>query len=72
MNKIKLVRTRHRITQADLARSLGWSQSRIANYETGIRKPRLEDARLLVTALSKLGAKTSLDEVFPVAGSSAA
>lgn len=65
MNRIKLVRTRYKITQADLAKSLKWTQSRIANYERGIRKPSLEDSRLLVAALSRLGAQTTLDEVFP-------
>lgn len=65
MNRIKWVRQRQGVTQADLARQLGWSQSRIANYEAGVRSPGLEDARRLVDALNTLGAVTNLDETFP-------
>jgi len=65
MNRIKWVRQRQGVTQADLARQLGWSQSRIANYEAGVRSPGLEDARRLVDALNSLGVSTSLDEAFP-------
>lgn len=66
MNRIREIREGAGITQAELHRRLGWSQARLANYELGIRKPGLEEARKMVAALNALGAKCSLDAAFPV------
>lgn len=40
-----MVRRREQLelSQADVARRIGWSQSRIGNYESGVREPRLDD-----------------------------
>ncbi|MDX5298090.1 MAG: helix-turn-helix domain-containing protein [Gammaproteobacteria bacterium] len=65
MNKIRSIRESASISQAALYRKLGWSQARLANYEHGIRKAGLNEARQIVSALNALGAKCSLDEVFP-------
>ncbi|MNG31507.1 helix-turn-helix transcriptional regulator [Pseudomonas sp. IT-P218] len=65
MNHVRSIREKAGITQAALRRSLGWNQSRLANYESGLRCPGLSEARLIVTALNALGAKCGLDEVFP-------
>jgi putative transcriptional regulator len=65
MNRVRMIREKASITQADLRRSLGWNQSRLANYESGIRCPGLSEARQIVAALNKLGAKCGLDDAFP-------
>jgi putative transcriptional regulator len=71
MNNIASERNKLRITQSVLAGECGWSQSRIANYESGIRAPDLGSCRRLVEALNKLGSDTSLDDLFPPKGKAA-
>lgn len=74
MNFLKSYRNQVGKTQLQLASesNLGTS-SRIANYESGIREPSLEDCRSLVAALASAGAVNdagelvSLDDVFPPA-----
>lgn len=70
MNHVRNIREKAGISQAALRRSLGWNQSRLANYESGLRCPGLSEARLIVSALNALGAKCVLDEAFPPAGDS--
>ena len=67
VNKIKQFRFHAGITQAELAESCGWegSQSRIANYETSLRVPSLNDMRTIVSALNASGCECSIDDVFP-------
>ncbi|HHJ4498262.1 TPA: helix-turn-helix domain-containing protein [Escherichia coli] len=65
MNIIANERKKLGITQSALAGACGWNQSRLANYESGIRTPDLESCRRLVKALNKLGSKTTLDGLFP-------
>jgi|PersoiStandDraft_1058852.scaffolds.fasta_scaffold327283_1 putative transcriptional regulator len=65
MNLIAEFREAAGITQAALHRKLDWKQSRLANYESGSRPLKLEDARKIVRALNELGAKCTLDRVFP-------
>ena len=65
MNRIKSIRKQVGVTQGELAHQLSWGQSRIGNYESGVRVPTLNDSRRVVQALNDLGASTSLDEVFP-------
>lgn len=72
MNNIAQQRKKIGISQAVLAESLGWGQSRIANYELNIRTPGLNDCREIVETLKKLGCKCTLDEVFPPSGNKAA
>lgn len=67
MNHVRSIRKHAGITQAELRRALGWNQSRVANYESGLRRPGLSDARRIVAALNLLGARCSLDDVFPPA-----
>lgn len=50
--RIKMLRERLRLSQADLAEKCGWGyQSRVGNYETGSRKVSVEDAVVLASAL---------------------
>lgn len=72
MNHVRKIREKAGITQADLRRSLGWNQSRLANYEAGLRVPGLTEARLIVDALNTLGAKCGLDDAFPPSKSQSA
>jgi putative transcriptional regulator len=72
MNNIAQQRKKIGVSQAVLATAIGWGQSRIANYELNIRTPGLNDCRVIVEALKKLGCKCSLDEVFPPSDSKAA
>lgn len=65
MNKIAEERQKVGLSQSGLATELGWTTSRIGNYEAGIRKPDLESCRLLVSALNRLGCRTTLDQLFP-------
>lgn len=65
MNKISIVRKDICVTQQQLADVLGWKQSRIGNYESGIRTPDLRSCRQIINALNILGANCSLDSVFP-------
>lgn len=65
MNRIRETREGAEISQASLRRQLGWKQSRLANYESGVRTPGLNEAREIVSALVALGADCNLDQVFP-------
>lgn len=65
MNLIAEKRKEAGISQAGLAQKLGWSQSRIANYETCTRTPSLSASRLIVSALNDMGLDCTLDAVFP-------
>ncbi|EOY4447990.1 MULTISPECIES: helix-turn-helix transcriptional regulator [Proteus] len=65
MNKISTQRKKLGISQAKLAAHLGWGQSRISNYELGIRTPSLCDCRSIVAAFNELGSNCSLDDLFP-------
>ncbi|MBI6135057.1 helix-turn-helix transcriptional regulator [Serratia marcescens] len=65
MNNIANERKKLGITQAALAKVCGWTQSRIANYESGIRVPDLNASRHLVKVFAKLGSKADLDKLFP-------
>jgi putative transcriptional regulator len=67
MNQVRAIRKKAGISQARLRRSLGWTQSRLANYESGFRRPGLTEARQIVSALNLLGAQCELDEAFPPA-----
>lgn len=48
MNNIANERKKLGITQSELAGSCGWNQSRLANYEAGIRAPDLDSCRRLI------------------------
>lgn len=65
MNRITEIRERLQIKQGDLVSALGWTQSRVSNYEAGRRVPGLAESRAIVCALNSLGAKCTLDDVFP-------
>jgi len=65
MNRIAEIREKAQIKQGDLISALGWTQSRVSNYESGRRIPGLAESRAIVAALNSLGAKCTLDDVFP-------
>lgn len=67
MNRIAEVREQAKIRQRALIETLGWTQARVSNYESGRRVPSLNDSRAIVRALNELGAQCTLDDVFPVA-----
>jgi putative transcriptional regulator len=71
MNRISEVRESAGIKPAALYSLLGWSQSRLSNYENGHRTPGLSEARELVAALNALGASCDLDAVFPASTAAA-
>ncbi|WP_040263727.1 helix-turn-helix transcriptional regulator [Pseudomonas massiliensis] len=71
MNRVRTIREEAGVTQAALRRALGWNQSRLANYESGLRLPGLNEAREIVGALNSLGVKCDLDDAFPPAKSAA-
>nr|WP_019365289.1 helix-turn-helix transcriptional regulator [Pseudomonas luteola] len=65
MSNLRETRKRVGMTQAELAASVGLTQAAIGHYENDRREPGLEECRLIVKALNKKGAKTSLDKLFP-------
>lgn len=65
MNRIKEIREKAGISQVSLYRVLKWSQGRLSNYEQGIRKVGLDEARSVVAALNSMGCNCTLDDVFP-------
>ncbi|MBV6287474.1 helix-turn-helix transcriptional regulator [Pseudomonas aegrilactucae] len=65
MNRIAANRDKAGIRQRDLVAALGWTQTRLSNYEAGRRVPGLAECRAIIAALNKLGAPCSLDDVFP-------
>ncbi|MEX4272909.1 helix-turn-helix domain-containing protein [Haemophilus influenzae] len=62
MNNLSQIRGQLGITQRQLANHIGWSQPRIANYETGLRS---RVAQKIVQTLNSLGAKVCIEDVFP-------
>lgn len=65
MNHIASVRKKSGLSQADLCKKLGWSQSRLGNYERGIRTPGLSECRQLVSVFCAIGQPVTLDDLFP-------
>ena len=65
MNRIAVVRERAGIKQRALIEVLGWTQTRVSNYEAGRRVPGLAESRAIVRGLNALGVECSLDDVFP-------
>ncbi|MBP5054949.1 helix-turn-helix transcriptional regulator [Pseudomonas chlororaphis] len=65
MNHIASLRKGAGIKQTDLRQVLGWTQARLSNYESGHRTPGLSECRAITAALNRLGAKCTLDDVFP-------
>jgi putative transcriptional regulator len=67
MSNLKSIREKAGLTQVVLARYIGLTQSAIAHYESGRRKPPLDECRRIVIALNTSGADVTLDDVFPPA-----
>lgn len=65
MNRIAEHRERSGIRQRELVAALGWTQTRVSNYEAGRRTAGLAECRAIVAALNGLGAVCTLDDVFP-------
>ena len=65
-NQIEVQRIKAGLTQRALGRPLGWTQTRISNYERGRRTPDVDDARWLVFAFSSHNIKLTLDQLFPI------
>lgn len=65
MSNLKKYREQAGATQSGLADLVGMTQGAIAHYENGRRKPGLAECRLIVDALNRLGARCTLDQVFP-------
>lgn len=67
MNMISVWREKAELTQSQLADLCGWDgkQSRISNYETGLRTPSISECRAIVAAINSTGTSCTLDDVFP-------
>lgn len=52
MMNLKEIRKERGMTQQQLADSCGMKNTRIANYEAGIREPRLQDAQKIAVVLN--------------------
>lgn len=51
MNRIKEMRTKRGMTQVQLANALGVNEVTIVRYETGGRKPKLEQLKKIASVL---------------------
>lgn len=65
MSNLRKYRESLNISQTTLAKAVGCTQGAIGHWESGRRFPDLKTCRALVECLNKLGAKVSLDDVFP-------
>lgn len=65
MSNLRKYRESLNISQTTLAKAVGCTQGAIGHWESGRRFPDLKTCRALVACLNKLGAKVSLDDVFP-------
>lgn len=65
MNRIAEQREMSGIKQRELVAALGWTQTRVSNYEAGRRTAGLAECRAIVNAFNKLGVKCTLDDIFP-------
>lgn len=65
MNCIAEQRAKSGIKQRDLVAALGWTQTRLSNYESGRRTAGLVECRAIVGAFNQLGVKCTLDDIFP-------
>ncbi|MDM3097712.1 helix-turn-helix domain-containing protein [Citrobacter sp. Cf140] len=53
------------LTQCELAKSIGHTQSSICHYESGRRVPGIETCHLIASALSTSDRKVFIEEIFP-------
>lgn len=65
MSNLKKIRKRLGISQSVVAVSVGVSQGAIGHYENGRRTPDIEMCWKIVSTLNSLGAKCTVDDVFP-------
>ena len=67
ITRLRKYRTEAKLSQGELAKLVGFSdgQRRISHYETGSRRPNLNDCRALVRVLNQAGVYCTLDDVFP-------
>jgi len=65
MNRIAEHREKGGIRQRELVAALGWTQTRVSNYEAGRRIAGLAECRAIIAALNRLGVSCTLDDVFP-------
>ena len=73
MTRLTDYREKTGLTQKQFAIECGWgkAQGRIGNYESGRRQPVINDMRLIVSTLQRLGVNCVLDDVFPPKDSAA-
>ncbi|HIH4156598.1 helix-turn-helix transcriptional regulator [Serratia marcescens] len=65
MNNISCERKKMGLSQSLLANEIGWKRSRLSNYEIGLRSPSLDECRLIVETMNRLGCDCTLDSLFP-------
>lgn len=65
MNNISCERKKMGLSQSLLANEIGWKRSRLSNYEIGLRSPSLDECRLIVETMNRLGCECTLDSLFP-------
>lgn len=64
MNSIQHYRKKAGLTQEELASRCQWEgNSRISNYETGIRAPGIDELKTIRAALASCGIEVSLDQL---------
>ncbi|HAT4382989.1 TPA: helix-turn-helix transcriptional regulator [Citrobacter freundii] len=65
MSNLKNMRIASGLTQCELAKSIGHTQSSICHYESGRRVPDIETCHLIASALSTSDRKVFIEEIFP-------
>ncbi|WP_257744581.1 helix-turn-helix transcriptional regulator [Burkholderia glumae] len=73
MNNVRQLRKSLGLSQFDLARGIGITQSALSHYENGSCDPLVDTARKLIAFAKGLGVEWTLDDVFspPMVGAEA-
>ncbi|HDR8924540.1 TPA: helix-turn-helix transcriptional regulator [Burkholderia vietnamiensis] len=64
MNNVRLLRKILNLSQAELARCIGVTQSALSHYENGACDPLVETARRLIAFAGTCGIKWRLEDVY--------
>lgn len=64
MNNVRLLRKTLNLSQAELAKHIGVTQSALSHYENGACDPLVETARRLIAFAGTCGFKWGLEDVY--------
>lgn len=62
-NNIEIIRKKLNLSRQQLSEYLGVTPSAICNYEKGVRNPRINTCRKLISLASNMGMKITLNDI---------